>query len=93
MNSICEICGFVKVNPHEGLGYAGNICTGHASTKPERISREELREIVAEEIAKVRKDIEDLFQPRPELETTAGMQRLCPICQRNYTSGDEVCDH
>jgi hypothetical protein len=22
-----------------------------------------------------------------------GRQTLCPVCERNYTSGDEACDH
>jgi hypothetical protein len=27
------------------------------------------------------------------VETADGIQRLCPICERNYTSGTEQCDH
>jgi hypothetical protein len=93
MAQYCGICGFVKADPTQGMGYAGNICTGHDTYKPAPISRDELRQIVSEEIAKVRKDIEEIFG-RPTLETTVRPSfegSLCEHVPAGYAC--EICNH
>jgi hypothetical protein len=57
MAQYCGICGFVKADPTQGMGYAGNICTGHDTYKPAHdLSSMSCGRSCPNEIAKVRKD-------------------------------------
>jgi hypothetical protein len=52
--SICGICGFPKTDPTQGMGYAGNLCTGHEPFRAPALTEDDIRRIVREELIRSR---------------------------------------